>query len=109
MDESGVHDMMPIERYDNADDLERVILVIVEWIAQICEPGHEVHYVFCIKRILYIDRIEKFQAISVRSLFHGYLGRLSSQENLRHSNEQQAVMFFFLACPLSRIQDQQRI
>ena len=43
MEENRVRYVMPIKRCDNADDLERGMLVIVEWIAQICKAGHEVH------------------------------------------------------------------
>ena len=43
MEEAGVRYVIPIKRCDNADDLERVIFDIVEWIAQICSAGHEVH------------------------------------------------------------------
>ena len=54
MEETGVRYVIPINRCDNGDDLERVI---IELIAQICKAGHEVHKDFCIKRILCIDHI----------------------------------------------------
>ena len=43
IEEADVRYVMSIKRCDNADDLERVIFVILEWIAQICKAGHVVH------------------------------------------------------------------
>ena len=56
--------MMPIKRCGSANDLESGIFVIVEWVAEICKAGNEVHYIFCIKGILCIDGIAEFQAIN---------------------------------------------
>ena len=64
MEDTSVRYVMPIKRHDNVEDLERAIFVILEWIDQICRADHEAHYIFCIKRILCIDRFAEFRAIN---------------------------------------------